>query len=120
MRVYLRKHDVIQPSLSTVPYIGELFPQYRVSATVLDEVEAHPGHQVEELGDYFRDTYAGASKLFMIPIYPLNYKMYQSQKVQEKEFMAKTKGRQLSLIAHPSGWKLFPVQIRPRRHARRL
>jgi hypothetical protein len=65
-----------------------------VSATVLDEVEAHPGHQVEELGDYFRDTYAGASKLFMIPIYPLTYKMYQSQKVQEKEFMAKTNGRQ--------------------------
>jgi hypothetical protein len=25
-----------------------------------------------------------------------------------------------SLIAHPSGWKLFPFQIRPRRHAQRL
>ncbi len=25
-----------------------------------------------------------------------------------------------SLIAHPSGWKLFPFQTRPRRHAQRL
>jgi hypothetical protein len=29
---------------------------------VVDEVEAHPQLQVEELLKYFRDTYAGASK----------------------------------------------------------
>jgi hypothetical protein len=43
-------------------YIGELFRQFRLSADALDEMEAHPGLQVEELLDYFRDTYAGASK----------------------------------------------------------
>jgi hypothetical protein len=47
--------------VSLIP--GELFREYRVSAEVVDELEAHPQLQVVQFLDYFRDIYAGQSKI---------------------------------------------------------
>jgi hypothetical protein len=42
--------------------LGELFRAYRISAAVLDEIEAHAGLSILELLDYIKNTYAGNSK----------------------------------------------------------